>query len=182
MRKPKEIVLFDNFENYGTELFEEIKKDLINTTADEVTDTRVWEEISGMQRYDYEEMIEVLKRAEDAHGNRKWVVCGTSGSWMGNYHATQIYEDVDEMLREITKDCDYIRVALEEGCLTIKAAHHDGTHCFRCKILTKSGMNAYEKWYYEERSKWKNYSEYKMYRHLFDYKSETPKIEKYLCI
>ena len=180
MKKYDNYVLFDSYENYQEDMFEEIKKDLINTTADEVTDARVWEEIYEMQRDDYEEMIEAFERAETAHDNRYWIVSGNSGSWLGTYHGLQIYENAKEMFKEITKDCDYVKVYVEEGCLFIKASHHDGTHKFRIKIIMKNGMNSYFKWYDEVPCKWKHWSDYKMYNHLFVFKSETPKMKKYL--
>ena len=157
--------LFNNFDGYD---FDETKKELEEMNGcefGELTEQAVWDYISRQEQLDWEDMFETLNKTEEkAYG---WIICGTAGTWRGNFPAMNIFDNAGDMIRSITKDCDFIKVEYStKGKLRITAAHHDGTHCFECKLLNYNGHNTYDEWYTENR--YYNLSEYQILEKLYN--------------
>ena len=153
--------IFNNFDGYN---FDEIKKEL-EEMNDELTEQAVWDYISQQEQLEWEDMLETLAKTEEiAYG---WVICGSAGTWMGKIHAMDKFDNTGDMIRSITKDCDFIKVEYStKGKLRITAAHHDGTNCFECKLLNYNGHNTYDEWNIGE--KYNNLSEYQILKKLYN--------------
>lgn len=154
--------LFNNFDGYN---FDEIKKELEEINECEFTEQAVLNHISQQEQFDWEDMLETLAKTEErAYG---WVICGAAGTWRGNFPAMDKFDNAGDMIRSITQDCDFIKVEYStQGKLRIAAAHHDGTHCFECKLLNHNGHNTYNEWNFE--NKYYNLSEYQILEKLYN--------------
>ena len=154
--------LFNNFDGYN---FDEIKKELEEMNECEFTEQAVWDYISQQEQLEWEDMLETLSKTEErAYG---WVICGSAGTWRGKIPAMDIFGNMDDMIATITKDCELIKVEYStQGKLRITAAHHDGTHCFECKLLNYNGHNTYDEWNIGE--KYNNLSEYQILEKLYN--------------
>lgn len=163
-RKQQEEKWYSLFNNYDGYNFEEIKKELEEINECELSDNQVWDCISNTEYNEWKEMLSILQKAG---GCNKWIVDGSVGRWNGKNHGMKIFENAEEMVQEITQDCDYIKVEYStKGGLRITASHHDGTNCFDCKLLNYNGLKQYRKWEWE--GAFVKYSEYEMLEKLWD--------------
>ena len=140
--KQKEIVFFNNYEGYSFD-FDTIKKELEKDNDCEFSEQAVWDYISTIERDDWECMLSDLK---EIAGSSKIILNGLAGTWQGKIECAQIYNDIEEAIYKITKDCDYVKVWSENGHLYIKASHHDGTHNLELKLITEKGWETYYNW------------------------------------
>ena len=158
--------LFNNFEGYN---FDETKKELEQMNGcefGELTEQAVWDYISQQEQLEWEDMLETLAKTEE-RASYGWVICGSAGTWRGNFPAMDKFDNAGYMLRHITRDCDFIKVEYStQGKLRITAAHHDGTHCFECKLLNYNGYITYDEWNIGE--KYNNLSEYQILEKLYN--------------
>lgn len=139
-KKQNIVVLFDSYNNYD---FEEIKAELIADNDEPISDDYVYDLISQYQEDDWDEMMSYLKSVEKYH---KWVMLGSAGTWQGSRECGQIYENIDNAMSAITKDCGFIKVWSENGHLYVQASHHDGTHNVELKLITDKGWEIYDNW------------------------------------
>jgi hypothetical protein len=152
----KNIVLFDNYNNY--ELFEEEKKSLQECNPEMViTDAMVWDSINEMEHEDWLE----CKRCLNELFSKKVVAHGKCGTWRGNFDAIKLFDSIDKAISEIIKDCEYVKIEFDCGEIKIQASHHDGTHHFEIRELRFSGEKIYDNWNYGHGIH-KNKSEYEI--------------------
>lgn len=73
-----------------------------------------------------------------------WVVTGTLGLWNGRPEVNVIlFKELDDVIRECLKDCDYFRVVKKGNLLDICSSHHDGTNYFEVRGLSDIGKDRY---------------------------------------
>lgn len=114
--------------------------------SDEITDERI---ISSINLNDAENW-ECIKSELEGFFNDKFkcILFGTVGRWNGTFVASTIFdgnEFIDTIYKGL-KDCDYVRIADENGHLYVSGTHHDGTVRYEIKILTDKGVRYLENW------------------------------------
>jgi len=105
-----------------------------------------------VEEEDYENQDILLRDAIDeikeSAGSGKWIAGGMIGRWDGRRKGYAMFDNFDKMFQSITKDCDYVKIEMENGKLMITATHHDGTNCLTCKLVTDKGHIVYDNWNY----------------------------------
>lgn len=139
-KKQNIVVLFDSYNNYD---FDAIKANIMEDYDEPISDNYVYDVMSLYQEEDWNEMMSYLKSVENYH---KWIILGTAGAWQGSIKGGQIYNNIDNAISAITKDCDYVKVWSENGHLYVQASHHDGTHNVELKLITDKGLETYDNW------------------------------------
>ena len=58
------------------------------------------------------------------------------GTWQGRIECGQMYDNIEDTMSAITKDCDYVKgVEVRMDISMCKASHHDGTHNLELKLF-----------------------------------------------
>lgn len=174
-KKQNVVVLFDSYNNYD---FDAIKANIMEDYDEPISDNYVYDVMSLYQQEDWEEMMSYLKNVEKYH---KWVMIGTAGTWQGRRECGQIYENIDNAISAITKDCDYVKVWSENGHLYVQASHHDGTHNVELKLITDKGWETYDNWLCSNcGASLDAKNRYQVFEMIFDYNlfSKLPRVEK----
>ena len=94
---------FDN--TNVSENFKETKVYLEDACGGAVTDEQVWNELSEIEREDWNDCLQQLK---NLFAGRKCIAYGTIGTWMGNRKGAKMFGDVRDAIAAIVKDCEYI--------------------------------------------------------------------------
>lgn len=154
-----EKVLYNSYEGYDFETYKEMYADIYGI---EPTEQDVWCYISEQEQQDWQDVVGILNSFEGP-----WIVKGHAGLWNGRREAMNSFESAEQMLQKITKDCEYIKVWIDNGHTYIKASHHDGTHEFEMKLLTIDGIDELEK-YKCDYADYEGVTTYQMYELLWD--------------
>lgn len=75
------------------------------------------------------------------------IFLGMVGLWTGCAPAGEV-GDFKELFNSAIKDCDYVKFYDENGHLSLKCSHHDGTNVFEIKVLTEKGIDYLDRWQY----------------------------------
>lgn len=138
--KKKDVVLYDSYEGQD---FDDIKQDLIdNYGENEVTDAFVYQVMEEYDSSDWNWVKSLLKN-KSCYG---WIIKGKAGLWNGTYDCMKVFDTAEQMIQHIIKDCGYIKIWHNDGHLFIKASHHDGTHEFEMKTISRQGISQYRQW------------------------------------
>lgn len=174
-KKQNIVVLFNSYDNYD---FDAIKANIMEDYDDPISDNYVYDVMSLYQQEDWEEMMSYLQSVEKYH---KWVMLGSAGTWQGSRECGQIYDNIEDTMSAITKDCDYVKVWSENGHLYVQASHHDGTHNLELKLMTDKGWETYFNWLCSHcGASLDAKSRYQVFEMIFNYNffSKLPHIEK----
>lgn len=174
-KKQNIVVLFDSYNNYD---FDEIKANIMEDYDEPISDNYVYDVMSLYQQEDWEEMMSYLQSVEKYH---KWIMLGTAGTWQGRREGGQMYDNIEDAMSSITKDCDYVKVWSENGHLYLQASHHDGTHNVELKLMTDKGWETYDNWLCSNcGASLDGKSRYQVFEMIFNYNffSKLPHIEK----
>lgn len=178
MRKPKERIIYDNYNGYD---FDDIKSEMDG----EPNDQEVWDEIYELQQLDWDDEKSRLDEVFNDWKGR-FIAVGTCGLWHGNYKGGFLFKDFDDLARQLFKDCEYFKFWDENGHLYVECSHHDGTHSVEIKQLTDKGEEYYDNWDYNWNDKRKDSYVYEKlftdshYSHLIHFANRmygVPKIE-----
>lgn len=139
------------FQNYDICVYDENIIDLLDE-GEELTENEMWEQRYAYSQDDYEMFIDEIKdffnHITDYNGlSDKVIFFGSLGRWDGRYDGGEI-GDFYDLYRKATEDCDYIEFKDVNGHLYLRCSHHDGTHHFEIKVLTKKGVDYYDRWLY----------------------------------
>lgn len=158
------ITYFDN--TNVSENFAETKAYLEDACGGAVTDEKVWNELSEIERQNWEDCLDLL---EELFAGRKCIAYGTIGTWMGNREGAKLFDEVKDAINSIVKDCDYITIEnSDEGTIKVTASHHDGTHHMELKAVNPCGVRYYECQYH-----WDRQTEFEILMHLWESKYNT---------
>ena len=141
MKKTKEIVLYDDTENYKK--FDETRDFLFEVYADEngwackenIPDETVYKEIDFQNQETWRDLKDAL---ENSFKTRYYLMTGTCGRWNGNFDGGTFitcYRDFQSMIQHL----DNIKVIDRNGHLIIEGYHHDGSDRYELKRLTRQG-------------------------------------------
>lgn len=141
MKKIKEVVLYDDTENYKK--FDEIRDFLFAVYADEngwackenIPDDEVYKEIDFQNQETWRDLKDAL---ENSFKTRYYLMTGTCGRWNGNVEGGKFitcYQDFQSMIQHL----DNIKVIDRNGHLIIEGYHHDGSDRYELKRLTRQG-------------------------------------------
>ena len=141
-------VLFDNYDSY--EYFDEIKQSFLEANdLEDCSDQTVYELMGEQELDEWNYCKEILENAfSDRYNNYKVLARGTAGTWRGKREAARLFDDIEQAIERITRDCDYIKIWTDNKHLYIRASHHDGTHEFELKLVTADGETYYDNWIY----------------------------------
>lgn len=123
-------------------LFEELATEKGWSSADDIPDELVWDEIYFIQEMNWDDTKIELEHFFDGGD---FLVYGTFGGWRGRQAAGKIIHNFLE-LAEAWKDCDYINLYDENGHFYIECSHHDGTNLYEVKRITNKGMELLDPW------------------------------------
>lgn len=141
-RTPKERIIYDNYD--VDVMYDEAKTCLMEEIETEnVSDEAVWDLVSFNNSLNFETVLEEL---EMHFGSDKCIVFGKVGLWHGTYTAGFIADDIEKAICKAIEDCDYTKIYDVNGHLHITCSHHDGTHSFEIKKITKKGEEYYSNW------------------------------------
>lgn len=135
MKKTKEIVLYDDTENYKK--FDETRDFLFEVYADEngwackenIPDDEVYKEIDFQNQETWRDLKDAL---ENSFKTRYYLMTGTCGRWNGNFDGGTFitcYRDFQSMIQHL----DNIKVIDRNGHLIIEGYHHDGSDRYELK-------------------------------------------------
>lgn len=117
-------------------------------SPEDISDTRVYDEIDVQRGFIFEDEMEMIKSFFE---DKQLLVCGSCGLWYGRVDGGKVIT-VDN-LSDLWNDCGmcYIHLYDENGHFFVEVAHHDGTNCFEVKVLTEKGYEIYSDWEYDYR-------------------------------
>lgn len=139
--KQNEIVLLDtDASNYTLENVRNWKDD---ETIEEDSD-EYWDAVNEMIDFELEDF------KTDAAFNFDLGYClvkATAGLWNGNREGVGIrmIESGADLLNCLSKDCDNVKVVLNEDGLVMYGYHHDGTNVYKFYQLNDKGVEYWEK-------------------------------------
>ena len=150
MKKTKEIVLYDDTENYKK--FDETRDFLFEVYADEngwackenIPDDEVYKEIDFQNQETWRDLKDAL---ENSFKTRYYLMTGTCGRWNGNFDGGTFitcYRDFQSMIQHL----DNIKVIDRNGHLIIEGYHHDGSDRYELKRLTRQGYEYADRNYF----------------------------------
>ena len=162
------IIYFDNTK--VSENFAETKEYLQDVCGGAVTDEQVWNELSEIERENWDDCMQELK---NLFAGRKCIAFGTIGGWLGKREGAKLFDNVKLAIDNIVKDCDYITIeSSDEGTIKVTASHHDGTNCMELKAVNSNGVKFTNSWENGYHSKM---NEFDMLMHLWESKYVTHK-------
>lgn len=154
--KQNEIVLLDTDPNIYT--LENVRNWREDNSIEEDSD-EYWDAVNDMIDLELEDF------RSDAAFNFDLGYClvkATAGLWNGNSEGAGIrdIESGADLLDCLSKDCDNVRVVLNEDGLVMYGYHHDGTNVYNFYQLNNKGVDYWEK--HED-----DYDESKILQNLF---------------
>ena len=93
-------------------------------------------------------LLTLVEMIEELNDCRAWIAKGVVGRWNGRREGAKMFDTFAKMVEAIIQDCDYVKVEVVNGKLTITAAHHYGTNCMECRAVNQRGYNVYDNWNY----------------------------------
>lgn len=139
MRKPKERVIFDNYDIEEIWL-EEAKENFDSMNPSE---EQLWDVMAFLSA-DWWDQVR-LDLSLFCFGST-WIMVGVNEKWNGKFAAGTVFDDFTEMFCKAAKDCDYWKIWDENGHLYFQCSHHDGTNCYEIKRVTEKGEAYLENW------------------------------------
>lgn len=171
MKKTKEIVLYDDTENYKK--FDETRDFLFAVYADEngwackenIPDETVYKEIDFQNAETWRDLKDAL---ENSFKTRYYLMMGTCGRWNGNFDGVMgihdlevhnygpnkfyasVHVEVDSAVDVMASHelIDNIKVIDRNGHLIIEGYHHDGSDHYELKRLTRQGYEYADRNYF----------------------------------
>lgn len=116
---------------------------------------------------DWEYLRDLVDEIEKLNDCRAWIAKGTIGRWDGRREGAKMFDTFAKMFNAITQDCDYIKVEIVNGKLTITATHHDGTNCMECRAVNQRGYNVYDNWSYGYHTTLGHLNEFSVLKKIF---------------
>ena len=118
---------------------------------------------------DWENLCELIGEIESANrlDCRAWIAKGIVGRWTGRHEGAKMFDTFEKMFESITRDCDFVKVEVVNGKLTITATHHDGTNCMECKVVSERGYNVYDNWRYDYHTSLGHLNEFSVLEKVF---------------
>lgn len=138
--------LYDNHNINYTEWFEEFKgycmdKDIDHTQYNEDSE-RFLNWLYDTLSMDWDDLMTNIKC--DRNNNVDCVVVGSLGLWDGRHNIdAKHFPTLDRAINACISGCDYIIITENEGVISIKGIHHDGTNNFEIHKLNDKGYDAY---------------------------------------
>lgn len=81
-----------------------------------------------------------LMESFDEHCQYSCVVLGKVGTWRGNFDIVpKRFDTLRYAISACVSECDYIVITLEDGVISVKSTHHDGTNEFTIHKLNDDG-------------------------------------------
>ena len=154
--KQNEVVLLDTTSsNVPVEVVRNWKDD---ETIEEDSD-EYWEAVNEMSDVELEDF------KSDAAFNFDLGYClvkATAGLWNGNSDGVgiRVIESGEDILNCLSRDCDDVKIVLNEDGLVMYGYHHDGTNVYKFYQLNDKGVEYWEK--HED-----DYNESKILQNLF---------------
>lgn len=132
------------FQNYDLDGYEEQYKEMCEEDGEDFNEEAMWRWIDDMVNIDLEDALRELK----GFFKNKVIAFGSIGLWNGVFDGGKVFNNFEKAFWDMTKDCDYIKIYDENGHLFVHCTHHDGSHTFEVKELTKKGEEYFERWEY----------------------------------
>lgn len=154
--KQNEIVLLDTDPNIYT--LENVRNWREDDSIEEDSD-EYWDAVNEMSEVELEDFRSDAAFSFDLG---YCLVKATAGLWNGNSEGAGIrdIESGADLLDCLSKDCDNVKVVLNEDGLVMYGYHHDGTNVYKFYKLNDKGVEYWEK--HED-----DYEESKILKNLF---------------
>ena len=160
MKKPKERIIYENYDIFNDDMIEAAKENLEANNV-EATEENINNEIYEMNQDDWN--LEKERMEEVFNSGNKFLAVGTCARWNGNFAGGFVFASFNELMSYL-RDCDYFKFWDENGHFYVNATHHDGTHSLEIKQVTDRGRNYYENWEY----KWEDFrTEQEIHKKIF---------------
>lgn len=136
------------FNNYDLEAYYKDAEECLKENAEED------EEISDNAINEFAETLidedwNIIESELNSFFTNKSIICfGDVGLWHGVYTASRIFDDFNNALSSMLKDCYYFKIYDENGHLFVHGSHHDGSVTFEIKVLNSKGEEYYDRWNY----------------------------------
>lgn len=137
--------LYDAIDAYKESFIDFKYDEYINDPDNEKITIEEWEKnyyneddfndyLSDMYDIMLDDMIKEMNKYEG------FIAVGTMSGFMGKHQGFEVYDDFDEMLQSMCKDCDQIKVIdVDNKYLQLEAYHHDGGVHADIYALTSEG-------------------------------------------
>jgi hypothetical protein len=87
-----------------------------------------------------EDFRNVVDEITTALNNDRVIAFGQVGRWNGDFTTIELFEDVDSAMRAISgNDSGEWEIYVDDGELMLSFTHHDGTHTFGIRGVTRAG-------------------------------------------
>lgn len=160
--------IFDNYDFDRKEVIDCILENNEDLTIEDITEEMIYDWWHSDCEIWFDAEYHQLKN----YFKDDTIICfGSVERWCGMYEGGRIFDDFEKAFREMTVDCDYIKIYEDNNHLYIKCSHHDGTNYFEIKKLTEKGKEYYDNWCYS----WDNRSEQYIHNQIIKYYSRLPR-------
>lgn len=179
MRKTKEAkerIIYNNYdiwEDYH-ECVEELLREI--DPDNEPTEDDIWAQCYAEDETTWEIEHERLTDFFDGDPDVEWILVGKCGLWHGTYDGGFVFKTFRDMMSKVGRDCEYFKFWDKNGHFFGKCSHHDGTHIFEIKKMTKEGTRLAKNWestYYDKDKRYA-YSEKELHKKIFEKYSRLP--------
>ena len=138
----KTCVIYDSYDPLG--LFTGLAEELFVTYCEEYSWKSVEdipsEFIQNILNFEMEDIwSEWVASMKQLLSGALLIISGIVTRWDGRHRVAVVCDSFEE-LSKAWRDCDYIKVFIEDGTLQIKCTHHDGTNYFTIKRVTLAGQ------------------------------------------
>ena len=142
MRKPKERIIFDNYDI--EEIWsEEAKNNFSANGKENPSEEQLWNEMAFLS-YNWWNQVEMDLSFFCLCST--WIMVGVNARWNGKFATGTVFEDFTKMFNKAAEDCDYWKIWDENGHLYFQCSHHDGTNLYEIKRVTEKGEAYLENW------------------------------------
>ena len=144
-RIPRKRLIYSNYD--PEQWYDQAKESLLMNCPDEdPSEAEIENEINFMQESWWEDELGMLSKFFYDGTDFTYLVRGAVGLWNGNFEGGFICHTFEELFATVSRHCDYWEFWDENGHFYGKCTHHDGTHIFEVKQLTRDGIKFYTNW------------------------------------
>ena len=148
--KDKTFTIYDSYYSPEREkrtrefLFELYADDEGWKSADEISDQRVFDQMSFENDIEWQYVKDELSSLIQTHC---YLIKGYCGTWRGNLDGGQFIHSINDLMKVISH-LDDIRITDRNGHLIIEGSHHDGSDRYELKRLTNKGYLLADSYYF----------------------------------
>lgn len=137
-----------DYENYMEDAKENLKAQMEEYGEEgEPSVDEIYTEAADMCNSDWDFYYDCICNYLQSHN---LIATGTVGTWLGRVEGGLVIETPQDFL-SLLKDCDYIKIGMDDRQMIIKCSHHDGTNYYELREMLESDYEYYGEHMYDDR-------------------------------